>query len=121
MTVDDQTTPRAIGAHLTLATSIAKLAASRMPAFVELFAHGTLSVELYAPLAIDGQSPHDRDEVYVVASGHGEFLCAGVRSTFATGDLLFVPAHVEHRFENFSSDFSTWVMFYGPVGGESRG
>jgi hypothetical protein len=23
-----------------------------------------------------------------------------------------------HRFEEMSDDFGTWVMFYGPVGGE---
>jgi hypothetical protein len=23
-----------------------------------------------------------------------------------------------HRFEDFTEDFSTWVFFYGPVGGE---
>ena len=33
------------------------------------------------------------------------------------GDLLFVPAHVEHRFERFSDDFRTWVIFFGPQGG----
>jgi len=33
--------------------------------------------------------------------------------------LLFVPAGVEHRFEHFSEDFSTWVVFYGPRGGET--
>jgi hypothetical protein len=25
---------------------------------------------------------------------------------------------VVHRFEDFSDDFCTWVMFYGPEGGE---
>lgn len=34
------------------------------------------------------------------------------------GDLLFVPAGVVHRFEEFTDDFATWVMFYGPEGGE---
>ncbi len=38
----------------------------------------------------------------------------------STGDFLFVPAGVEHRFENFTSDFATWVFFYGPVGGEAN-
>ena len=32
--------------------------------------------------------------------------------------LIFVPAGIEHRFENFTDDFSTWVIFYGPAGGE---
>jgi hypothetical protein len=29
------------------------------------------------------------------------------------------PAGAVHRFENFSNDFVTWVVFYGPQGGES--
>jgi hypothetical protein len=37
---------------------------------------------------------------------------------FGSGDMLFVPARMEHRFEDFSDDFATWVMFYGPAGGE---
>jgi mannose-6-phosphate isomerase-like protein (cupin superfamily) len=40
------------------------------------------------------------------------------RNAFRTGDLLFVPAGVIHRFEEFTDDFCTWVMFYGPEGGE---
>jgi len=38
--------------------------------------------------------------------------------TFGAGDALFVAAHETHRFEDFTPDFGTWVMFYGPVGGE---
>jgi uncharacterized protein YjlB len=34
------------------------------------------------------------------------------------GDVLFVPARMEHRFEAMSGDFAVWVMFYGPAGGE---
>jgi mannose-6-phosphate isomerase-like protein (cupin superfamily) len=86
--------------------------------FVEAFTHGTLLVELYAPRGHDPQTPHDRDEVYFVISGRGEFVVAGERKPFAGGDALFVAAHVEHRFENFSDDFSAWVVFYGPQGGE---
>lgn len=98
-------------------------ASSRLPGpggarFVELARHGTLSVELYAPRGHDPQQPHARDEVYVVVSGAGEFICAGVRTAFGPGALLFVPAGVVHRFERFSDDFAAWVLFYGPDGGE---
>lgn len=88
--------------------------------FLTLFEHGTLAVEIYKPEKIDLQQPHSRDEVYVVVSGTGEFMNDGERSTFSPGDFLFVPAGVEHRFENFTDDFSTWVIFYGPEGGESE-
>ena len=87
--------------------------------FIEAFSHGTLLVELYAPVGCDPQTPHSRDEVYIVVSGTGDFVVAGERSCFKPGDALFVAAGVEHRFENFTADFTTWVIFYGPVGGES--
>jgi mannose-6-phosphate isomerase-like protein (cupin superfamily) len=87
--------------------------------FVEAFAHGSLVVELYAPTGTDPQSPHERDEVYFVISGSGDFVVNGERTRFGPGDALFVPAKTEHRFENFTPDFATWVAFYGPVGGEA--
>ncbi|MEM9000225.1 MAG: cupin domain-containing protein [Bacteroidota bacterium] len=86
--------------------------------FLKLFAHGTLTVEIYKPVKVDKQKPHTRDEVYVVISGTGEFFNNGNRTRFGPGDFLFVPAGVAHRFEHFSDDFSTWVLFYGPEGGE---
>ena len=86
--------------------------------FVPLFAHGSLEVEVYKPVGRDLQTPHTRDEVYVVIAGSGTFRCGDARTAFGPGTLLFVPAGIEHRFEDFSDDFSTWVLFYGPHGGE---
>ena len=86
--------------------------------FVELWHHGSLTVEIYKPEKIDLQNPHDRDEIYVVISGEGTYYLEGQRTAFQAGDFLFAPAGAEHRFENFSENFSTWVFFYGPKGGE---
>lgn len=86
--------------------------------FVQLFQHGSLQVEFYKPIKIDFQPPHTRDETYVVVSGSGEFVNGGERQPFEAGEVLFVPAGVEHRFEDFTDDFATWVFFYGPEGGE---
>jgi len=85
---------------------------------VPVLAHGTLVVEYYAPRGRDLQQPHTRDEVYVVISGSGWFVNGEDRHPFAPGDVLFVPAGAVHRFEAFGDDFATWVMFYGPEGGE---
>lgn len=100
-------------------------AAARLPEqsaeqlrFVTLLQRGTMSVELYAPQGEDRQTPHAQDELYVVIAGHGEFVNGAERHAFQAGDVLFVPAGVEHRFVNFSADFQTWVIFYGPAGGE---
>lgn len=87
--------------------------------FIELFKHGSLSVEIYKPDKVDKQTPHSRDEIYVIASGSGEFLLDDERDIFEPGDVLFVPAGKEHCFENFTDDFVTWVFFYGAEGGES--
>jgi mannose-6-phosphate isomerase-like protein (cupin superfamily) len=86
--------------------------------FTQLFSHGTLAVEIYKPFELDRQTPHSRDEVYVVISGKGQFVNGGNRHPFEPGEVLFVPAGVEHRFEDFTDDFATWVFFYGPEGGE---
>lgn len=87
--------------------------------FIELFKHGSLVVEMYQPNGVDLQQPHSRDELYVVVSGSGWFVNGDTRKPFAVGEVLFVPAGVEHRFEDFSDDFATWVIFYGPEGGEA--
>jgi len=87
--------------------------------FLTVFRHGSLEVEIYRPIDIDRQTPHTRDEIYVVIAGSGEFLCGDHRRPFFAGDVLFAPAGAVHRFENFSVDFSTWVFFYGPEGGEA--
>jgi len=83
-----------------------------------LFEHGTLELRYYAPRGVDPQTPHARDELYVVASGSGWFVRAQERVPFEPGDALFVAAGVDHHFEDFTDDFGTWVVFYGPEGGE---
>ena len=89
-------------------------------AFVAALAHGSMSVELYAPRGRDTQRPHTRDELYFIVAGRGEFVHGACRDAFGPGDVFFVPAHMEHRFENFGDDFLTWVVFYGPEEGELR-
>ena len=87
--------------------------------FATAFEHGSLQVELYAPLGRDPQTPHDRGEVYFVVAGTGDFIAGDERTPFRAGDALFVAAGIDHRFENFSPDFCTWVVFYGPIDGEA--
>jgi mannose-6-phosphate isomerase-like protein (cupin superfamily) len=81
--------------------------------------HGTMRAGVYAPRGQDTQGPHDQDELYVVACGSGAFLKNGERTPFAAGDLIFVEAAAEHRFEAFTDDFAAWVIFWGPKGGET--
>jgi len=87
--------------------------------FRKLFSHGTLAKQIYKPEKIDLQTPYTRDEVYVVATGSGEFINRNERNPVRVGDELFVPAGTEHRFVDFTDDFPTWGFFYGPEGGEA--
>lgn len=86
--------------------------------FAKVFEHGSLTVEVFAPRGADAQQPHTRDELYVVVSGRGHFVNGAERHEFSPGDVLFVPAGVAHRFEEFTDDLTVWVVFYGPEGGE---
>ena len=100
-----------------------------------LLAHGSMELRWFAPKQEDPQTPHDRDELYIIVSGTGVFMRAveslpfddttlptqgEERVRFGPGDALFVAAGTVHRFEEFSEDFATWVVFYGPEGGERR-
>ncbi len=100
---------------------LAQLPGPQGERFAELLRHGSMSMEVYAPRGHDPQQPHAQDELYIVQSGHGVFLNGEDRMVFAAGDALFVPAGRVHRFEQFSEDFATWVVFYGPPGGEEEG
>ncbi len=98
-------------------TALEKLSESKSE-FLELFHHGSLVAEIYKPDKIDKQSPHTRDEIYVITKGSGKFINDGKTVEVQIGDFLFVKAGIEHRFFDFTDDFSTWVFFYGPEGGE---
>jgi mannose-6-phosphate isomerase-like protein (cupin superfamily) len=105
--------------HVTVAEALRQLPGPNDARFAEVFAHGTLVVEIYAPQGKDLQTPHTRDEVYIVVAGNGMFVNGDVRHPFEPGDFLFVPAGVVHRFEDFTDDLVVWVLFYGPEGGEA--
>ena len=88
--------------------------------FIRGLAHGSMSVEIYAPVAVDPQTPHDQDELYFIHNGQGILVIADKRYTFAAGDCFFVAAGVEHRFVEFSPGFCAWAVFWGPRDGEGE-
>jgi mannose-6-phosphate isomerase-like protein (cupin superfamily) len=86
----------------------------------EIARHGSMILKLYAPIGHDPQTPHEQDELYIIERGSGVFRRGAERVPFKPGDVLFAEAGVEHRFEEFDADFATWVVFWGPKGGEDR-
>ena len=86
--------------------------------FILAWQRGQIEVKLYQPRGEDKQTPHTRDEIYVVVKGAGQFMCDGETKAFGEGDMLFAPAGADHRFLDFTDNLSVWVIFYGPEGGE---
>ena len=84
-----------------------------------LMRHGSMTLRWYAPKGGDPQQPHGQDELYIVATGTGIFVNGDDRVPYKPGDVLFAAAGQVHRFEEFSDDFATWVVFCGPEGGEA--
>ena len=79
---------------------------------LEPFEKGGVRLVFFAPRGVDYQTAHDEDEFYFIARGSGELLIGDERHEFTAGDAFFVPAAVDHSFENFSDDFATWAIFF---------
>ena len=79
---------------------------------VEPFKKDGVTLVFFAPRGCDYQTFHDEDEFYFLVRGTGELVIDGVPNRFTAGDVFFVPAGVEHHFENFSDDLATWAVFF---------
>jgi mannose-6-phosphate isomerase-like protein (cupin superfamily) len=83
-----------------------------------LLRHRSMKVELFAPRGTDQQSSHKQDEIYIVQTGSATLKHETREFPCRAGDVIFVRATTNHQFTNMSDDFETWVIFYGPEGGE---
>ncbi|MDA0262887.1 MAG: cupin domain-containing protein [Chloroflexi bacterium] len=75
-----------------------------------------LSVGLYVlPAgAVDPQAPHTEDEVYHIASGSGMIEVAGEHRPVGAGSVIYVDAHVDHRFHSITEELKVVVVFAPP-------
>ena len=103
----------------------------RSSAFV--MRRGSMELRLFHPADQDFQVPHDRDELYMILAGHAVLMRGAPRSPFAeptlleeldeqlpaaVGDAILVPAGTPHHFVDMTPDFTAWMLFWGPEGGE---
>src|ERR1700722_13337948 len=86
--------------------------------YIEQFATKDLSVGTYSLRAgaIDPQSPHTEDEIYVVTAGVGHFTGGDQTVEVGPGTVLFVPANEAHRFHDITEDLAL-LVFFGPAEG----
>ena len=66
--------------------------------------------------AVDTQSPHTEDEIYVVMSGRGRLRMGDDDTPVGPGSVAFVAATVEHRFHDITERLEILVAF-GPAEG----
>lgn len=60
---------------------------------------------------VDRQQPHDWDELYYIISGRSQFTADGETSSIKAGDIIFVAAHILHKFHDITEDLSVIVFF----------
>jgi len=74
-------------------------------------------VYVLASGSTDRQSPHKQDELYYVVQGRARMRAGHQDQAVTRGTLIFVPAHVEHRFYDIEEEI-TVLVFFAPAEAE---
>ena len=84
--------------------------------YVDFLASEKLSVGLsvWPAGSVDRQRPHEEDEVYYVIGGRGFIRVADEDRAVKAGSLVFVAAHVEHRFYDIEEELRVLVFWAPP-------
>jgi mannose-6-phosphate isomerase-like protein (cupin superfamily) len=86
--------------------------------YLEFLKRPALSAGLYrlAAGSTDPQHPHREDEVYYVIAGQAQIRVAGEDRAVGPGSIVYVPAHMEHRFHTIHEEL-TVLVFFAPAEG----
>ena len=84
--------------------------------YIDFLASEKLSVGLsiWPAGSVDRQRPHEEDEVYYIITGRGVIRVADEDRAVKAGSLVFVAAHVEHRFHDIEEDLRVLVFWAPP-------
>lgn len=61
--------------------------------------------------AVDGQSPHTEDEIYVVMTGRARITVGDEVRDVGPGSTIYVAADVPHRFHDIAERLEILVVF----------
>jgi mannose-6-phosphate isomerase-like protein (cupin superfamily) len=61
--------------------------------------------------ATDSQRPHHEDEIYYVVRGRARFKAGSEDREVSAGSVIFVAAHVGHRFYDITEELAVLVFF----------
>jgi len=70
--------------------------------------------------ARDPQQRHTEDEIYYVVSGRATLRVGTEDRVAEPGAILFVGAHVEHRFHAIEAELTTLVVFAPAEGSKAK-
>ncbi len=86
--------------------------------YLEFLRVPALSVGLYTLEvgAVDGQSPHTEDEIYVVMTGRARVSVGDEIRDVRAGSTIYVGATVPHRFHDITERLEIVVVFTPPEG-----
>jgi mannose-6-phosphate isomerase-like protein (cupin superfamily) len=59
----------------------------------------------------DPQQPHQEDELYYVLRGRARMTVEHDTRSVRAGNIIFVPAKVEHRFHDIEEELAVLVVF----------
>jgi quercetin dioxygenase-like cupin family protein len=81
--------------------------------YLEFLRVPAMSAGIYvlAAGAEDPQKPHGEDEMYYIARGKARMRVGDQEREVAAGDVIFVAAHVEHRFNAIEEELVVLVFF----------
>lgn len=91
---------------------IAEQAAGKRP-YLEFLKEPSLSCGLYVLAAgsVDKQQPHLEDEVYYIIHGKAQITVGDEIKAVQPGSIIYVAAHVEHRFHDIDEELKILVFF----------
>ena len=81
--------------------------------YLEFLVVNTMKAGVYGLAAgsKDTQSPHAKDEFYVVLEGKAQFQCGDAVTPVRPGTLLYVRAGEPHKFLDIEEDLKVLVIF----------
>ncbi|MEP7292856.1 MAG: cupin domain-containing protein [Chloroflexota bacterium] len=84
--------------------------------YLEFLKVPALSMGIYTLPAgsADPQQPHTEDEVYYVTHGMATIRVGGEDRPVFPGSVVYVAAHVDHRFHTITEDL-TILVFFAPA------
>ncbi|MCH7800803.1 MAG: cupin domain-containing protein [Chloroflexi bacterium] len=81
--------------------------------YLEFLTVPTMSLGVYSLPAggVDTQQPHTEDEIYYIVSGRATISVDGEDRPVEPRSVVFVGAHVDHRFHTITEDMTILVVF----------